>query len=152
MRGEGLKRLAEGGWEVVRESVGGNEEYADERILGSRAFVERALREAEEQERIRSRLKRSGVTIDAVLKQAALKAGVGISDVIGSGKRPGQVLARALSCYWLVERLGYTEMKVARRLGITQPAVSQNVLRGRRLASERKHTLNLGEGLERRIL
>ena len=151
--GQGLRRLATGGWEVVRPGRGSlGEEGTDERILGSRRFVKRVLREAAQTERIRSRLSRSGMCFDDVVDRAAGAAGLKAGEVHGAGKKPMQVRARALACYWLVERLGMKEVEVARRLGITQPAVSQSMARGRGLsASGRLYSLP-ESGRKRRIL
>lgn len=143
LAGEGLRHLAEGGWEAVKQARR-SEEVADERILGSRTFMAKALATAEEQERIRSRLRRSGLSNEEVIRLAAKAAGLPVREVAGSGKRPAQVLARALVCYWLVEKLGRRESEVARRLGITQPAVSAAIHRGLQAATERKLTLGRG--------
>ncbi len=48
LEGEGLKRLAEGGWQALRTLGKAGEEWADERVLGSDAFVAQALKQAEE--------------------------------------------------------------------------------------------------------
>lgn len=133
MAGEGLRRLVEGGWEALRERRKGESEWADERLLGSEGFVAETLKMAEEQERWRSRVKRHGTTVERLLVLAAHKARIEVKDVIGSGKRPAQVKARALACYWLVGRLGYPGVQVARRLGITAAAVSQSRTRGAQL-------------------
>lgn len=60
----------------------------------------------------------------------------------GKAKRRGISWARALACKWLVEDLGMLTVQVARMLRISQPAVSQCVVRGRHLDRE------LGERLE----
>ena len=39
-------------------------------------------------------------------------------------------------CYWAVRELGETEIKIARELGITQPAVSVAVKRGEKLVKQ----------------
>jgi len=148
--GENLRHLVEGGWELVRRKPNGEDEYADERLLGSRDFVSRVLREAGERERWRSRLAGDGLKPPMVLERAAKAAGVVASEVVGSGKRPGQCLARALACKWLVDDLGEREVAVAKLLGITQPAVSTNVMRGR--VEERERGFKLAEKVKGRIL
>ena len=62
-------------------------------------------------------------TVERPLALAARKAGIGVKNLIGSGKRPAQVKARALACYWLVGRLGYPGVQVARRLGMVGRAL-----------------------------
>ena len=146
LAGEGLKHLASGGWQSARMGRGKEGEWADERLLGSAGFVERALKEADEQERWRSRVRRHGVTMERIVALAATKAGVGVKEITGSGKRPAQVRARALACHWLVGRLGYSGVMVARRLGITQAGVSKSAARGARLPEGAQHRLpSVGE-------
>ena len=132
LTGHGLKRLSEGGWESDHETTDASDTYADERILGSREFVERVLRGAGEHERWRS--KNSGRWTGArVIERAAKIAGIKAIELHGSGKRPAQCLGRYMACKWMVDDLGKSETEVAGILGITQPAVSICVKRGRLL-------------------
>jgi DNA-binding MarR family transcriptional regulator len=63
-------------------------------------------------------------------------------DVIYSkGRRKIQVAARSLLCYWAMRELGLTATGLAKRLGMTQPAVSYAVSRGEQIAKERNYTL-----------
>jgi len=59
------------------------------------------------------------------------------------GRRKIQVAARSLLCYWAVRELGLTGTELAKRLGVTQPAVSYAVIRGERFAKERNYSLVL---------
>jgi len=52
-----------------------------------------------------------------------------------------KVRARALACHWLVGRLGYSGVMVARRLGITPAAVSKSAARGAQLPEGARHKL-----------
>jgi len=133
LEGEGLRPLESGGWESVRLGRGEEGEWADQRILGGARFVENALEKADEHERWRSRVRRHGMSMERVLALVAAKTGVRVRDLTGSGKRPPQVRARALACHWLVGRMGYPGVLVARRLGITPAAVSKSAVRGARL-------------------
>jgi len=47
------------------------------------------------------------------------------------------VEARSLLCYWAVRELGVTMSSLAVRLGISIPAVSKSVSRGKELAAVR---------------
>ena len=60
---------------------------------------------------------------------------VPLGSLNGSSKVPDRVRARALACYWLVERFGWSEVAVAKRLGITQSAVSRGIRRGQALSA-----------------
>jgi hypothetical protein len=63
-------------------------------------------------------------------------------DVIYSnGRRKIQVAAISLLCYWAVRELELTATGLAKRLGMTQPAVSYAVSRGEQIAKERNYTL-----------
>lgn len=126
----GFRRLVEGGWEKPQTGRPG-----DERVVGSGSFVERALKLTEERERWRSRARRHGITLEVVLRRVAEATDVPVADLNGASKTPARVKARALACYWLVDRFGWSEVAVARRLGITQSAVSRGVRRGQVLAS-----------------
>ncbi len=46
-----------------------------------------------------------------------------------------------VECYWVSCELGLSQVWLARRLGISQPAVSSAVERGRKVAEEKNYTL-----------
>ena len=48
---------------------------------------------------------------------------------------------KSLLCYWAVRELGLTTNELAKRLGMTQPAVSYAVSRGEQMAKERNYNL-----------
>ncbi len=63
-------------------------------------------------------------------------------DVIYSkGRRKIQVAAGSQLCHWAVGELGFTATELAKRLGMTQPAVSYAVSRGEQTAKERSYNL-----------
>ena len=130
LTGGGLVRSL-GGWEAVAEARRSGERQAyDERILGSGDFVVRTLKEAEEREKEKSRLKRSGWTRERVLARAAVAAGLKPGDLSKPGRRAPQSLGRALACKWLISDLREKGQDAARLLGITKQAASAAVLRG----------------------
>ncbi len=57
------------------------------------------------------------------------------------GRRKVQVEARDLLCYWAVRELGMSCTKVARRLGLSQPAIGYAVSRGEKNVKEHKFHL-----------
>jgi len=139
--GHGMKRLSEGGWESDHGDADASDTYADERIAGSRDFVEKVLKQAGERERWRSKMVGKGWTTQRVIDRAANVAGITAEEVKGNGKRPVQCLARNLACKWLVDDIGKTETDVAGILGLTQPTVSRVVRRGRLIAKSKGYQL-----------
>jgi hypothetical protein len=148
LTGGGLIRSF-GGWEAVEQARRSGERQAyDERILGGGDFVARTLKEAEEAERDRSRLRREGWTPERVLRRAGEAAKVRPSMILGGGKRPALALGRALACKWMIQDLGMKGADAARFLGISQPAATVASRRG--AEEERRLGLRLarsgGEG------
>ena len=110
---------------------------SDERILGNSDFVQLILEKAEEQLTARQRYQAAGFDLDQLTALIAGLLNINSSLVQTAGKQPEKVRARSLFCYWAVRELGYTATALARRLGISQPAVSQAVNRGEKLVAER---------------
>lgn len=138
LTGGGLVRSL-GGWEQVRESRRrGESPQGDERILGDPDFVRNVLDRAGERLHPRDALTREGMDLARLAERAAEAFGVTPEDLLRPGKYPKTVKARSVFCYWAVRKLGYTATGLARRLGLTQPAVSISVRRGRKLAQELK--------------
>jgi hypothetical protein len=52
------------------------------------------------------------------------------------GKQGKVVAGRDLLCYWAVQELGWRVMGLEKRIGISQPAVSYAILRGKRVVRE----------------
>jgi hypothetical protein len=49
------------------------------------------------------------------------------------GRYPDTVEARGVLCYWAVREFGLTTLELSRRLGVSQPTISQSVKRGERI-------------------
>ncbi len=109
---------------------------SDERILGDSDFVEEVLIKAQEQRERQYQIEAAGFNIDQVAERVAALLGVKCEQVWKKGKHPKTVKARSLLCYWLVRELGITTTELARRIGISQPAISQSVKRGETIAKE----------------
>jgi len=113
----------------------------DERILGDGDFVTSILAEANENLNRYYELKSRGYDSKKV-EQRVMKIFDVDRDVIYSrGRRRLQVEARSLMCYWAVRELGNTITDLAKRLGMTQPAVGYAVSRGEQIAQERNYNL-----------
>ena len=77
-----------------------------------------------------------GITFAYLVQLIADYFAIKQSDLLSSSKQPVRVRARSLLCFWAVQELGMTATTVAREIGMTQPAVSRAVERGRGIAGE----------------
>jgi len=62
--------------------------------------------------------------------------GIDVHDIYLKGKHSKRVEARSLFCFWAVQELGITLTELARRLGISVPAVGFSVERGEKIAQD----------------
>ena len=139
--GGGLIR-SHGGWAAVK-ALRRNKAYqkGDERILGDGDFVEKVLRKSEEHFERRLRLKAQGFDFDEVVDRIARILEITAAEVLAHGKKRTTVAARSMLCFWASRALGMSQICLARRLEISQPAVSLAVDRGRKLIEEKGYTL-----------
>jgi REP element-mobilizing transposase RayT len=134
--GGGLIRSI-GGWQAFKALDKAEAHLkSDERILGDSDFVEAVLKKAQEQRERQYQLEADGFTIDQVAQRVASILGVKCEQVWKKGKHPQTVKARSLLCYWAVRELGMSATELARRIGVSQPAISQSVKRGEVIAKE----------------
>ena len=134
--GGGLIRSV-GGWQAFKALDRTDAHLkSDERILGDSRFVDEVLKQAKEKRERQYQLEAQGFTIDQVVMRVASILGVNPEQIWKKGKHPQTVKARSLMCYWAVHELGMSATELARRIGITQPAVSQSVKRGEAIANE----------------
>ena len=134
--GGGLIRSI-GGWQAFKALDKAEAHLkSDERILGDSDFVEEVLKKAQEKRERQYQLEADGFTIDQVAQRVAAILGIKCEQVWEKGKYPQTVKARSLLCYWAVRELGIGATELARRIGISQPAISQSVKRGEAIAKE----------------
>jgi len=139
--GGGLIR-SQGGWAAVkalRET--GAYQKGDERILGGSTFVEEVLSQANEQMEQRYRLAAKGFDLERVVERVAKLMDMSPEEVMDSGKGRRSVQARSILCYWATDQLGISQSRLAGILNLTQPAISQAVSRGKRLAKMHEYSL-----------
>jgi REP element-mobilizing transposase RayT len=137
LTGGGLLRSA-GGWEAVKALKKENiYQKSDERILGDGDFVSRILASAEEEMEKRYALRAHGFDLEKVALRVVEVLGVEAGDVWTRGRYRRVVEARSLFCYWSVRELGVPMSSLARRLGLSIPAVSKCVTRGQNIAETR---------------
>jgi putative transposase len=79
--------------------------------------------------------------LERIIERTAELLGVPVEEFQQGARHLKAVEARSLVSYWAVRELGLPGTEVARRLGVTQPAVSQAVRRGARIAEEKHFEL-----------
>ena len=141
LTGGGLVRSA-GGWMALKALRGSKYRMAsDERILGDGDFVEAVLKKANEQLERRYRLVATGFDSDKVAQRVAEVLNLPVEYVWEKSRRPQVVRARDLFCFWASNELGISATDLAKKLGLTQPAVSMAIRRGEKIAREQKFKL-----------
>jgi REP element-mobilizing transposase RayT len=136
LTGGGLIRST-GGWKELKafRSLGIHTK-SDERILGDTDFVESILENQNERLEQRYRLQMQGYDVDKVVGRVAKLFELKPEEVLSSSKQPQRVKARSLLCYWAVKELEVGGADIARRLKISQSAVSRAVARGERIVAD----------------
>jgi putative transposase len=137
LTGGGLIRSL-GGWQKVKALRKKEMRLkGDERILGDTDFVLAVLEESEERLERRYELEAQGANLDDVARKAASLFEIEPKEIYTSGKQPSLVGARSLFCYWAVRELGISASDLARKLRLSQPAVSISVKRGEKIARDK---------------
>jgi putative transposase len=130
--GGGLLRSV-GGWKGLKDLRDSGERVrADERILGGSDFVERVLRESDEEWEKKSLLKRRGVNLEGLLEKVASQFGVDTEELKSGSKVTRISAARAALCYLAVRKLGLTAASISKELVISPSAVSRSIVRGQK--------------------
>ena len=141
LMGGGLIRSL-GGWSAIHKNdLKGAHIKSDERILGDGDFVDSLLSESDEKFERYYEVRQSGYDLDKTAKRAASLCAVEVDDIYSRNKQKTKVKARSLFCYWASRELGVSHTELARRLGISVPAVSYSVERGEMIAREKNYQL-----------
>ena len=140
--GGGLIRSM-GGWEAVKKLrlKGQDRVKGDVRILGEGNFVEQVLARADEQFSRQHELKRCGYDIDKVEQRVCKVCGISLEELLKQGREKQRVEARSLAIYWAVHDLNISGMTLAKRYGLTQPAIVYAARRGESIATAMKYKL-----------
>lgn len=134
--GGGLIRSL-GGWSEVKSLRKADIRLkGDERILGDNDYVLHVLKEAREGLERKYELKARGYNLDTLADRVAEIFDVTPEEIFSPGKYKERVQARSVFSYWAVRELGETASCLARKIGISQPAVSLSVQRGERIVKE----------------
>jgi putative transposase len=139
--GGGLVRSA-GGWSALKSlRQAGFRQKADERILGDGDFVSEVLKDARERLDRKYRLKAEGYDFERIVRRVGQLLGIEPQQVVTSGKRRYEVEARNIVCYWASRELGLSQVYIARKFGVSQPAISAAIQRGEKIIIERQFQL-----------
>ncbi len=141
LTGGGLLRSL-GGWTALKGfHKAGIRVKGDERILGDSDFVENVLKSAEEALEEKYDLQVRGYDFDWVVSRVAEVMDISPAQVTAFGKSPQTVKARSLLCFWAHRRLGMSTVEIAKKLRISQPAVSRSSKRGEQIENEHRFEL-----------
>jgi hypothetical protein len=139
--GGGLLRSL-GGWGAVKELIElGAYQKGDERILGDGDFVVKVLSQADEQLQQKYRIHAEGYDLEKLIKRVAEIMEMSQEEMMVSGKDRKRSKARSILCYWATDCLGIGQTQLAKLLKLSQPAISQAVIRGRDLMNSGIYSL-----------
>lgn len=136
--GGGLVRSS-GGWSVVKTMRNSATRIkGDERILGNTDFVEAVLKKSQETLERRTYFQSTGYDFEWLVRRVAEVFDIETKTVLRKGRYPKTVSARSVLCYWATREIGISTVELSKRLGISQPTVSQSVQRGEKIVAERR--------------
>ncbi|MEJ2282678.1 MAG: helix-turn-helix domain-containing protein, partial [Desulfobacterales bacterium] len=131
--GGGLLRSV-GGWAALKGFRDiGIRIKGDERLLGSSEFVERVLKQADEQLEEKYRLQVNVISLSALVEKIAHHFKIDPEDLKSASKERHITQARRTFCYIAVRKLGYKCSDVSTTIGISAVTVSKAVSLGSRL-------------------
>jgi REP element-mobilizing transposase RayT len=141
LAGGGLIRSA-GGWEGLKQKrEEGRYQRSDERILGDSDFVSKVLTKTEEIMSKKEIFRAQGMDLDKIAERVSELMKIRTEDVWAEGKQQYIVNARSLFCFWAVRELGVSMASLGRRLGLSLPAISKSVVRGKQIAELKEFKL-----------
>jgi REP element-mobilizing transposase RayT len=127
--GGGLIRTL-GGWsQVVSMRRSGIPVKTDDRILGSSAFVQSILKEAEKRHLRQLKIRSSGKTLKDIMREECNKEHISVDELQGGGRRAKVSNVRAMVAYRATTELGLSGAEIARHLGVTTSSITRAVER-----------------------
>ncbi|MCP4622329.1 MAG: transposase [bacterium] len=136
--GGGLLRSV-GGWAELKEFRDlGIRIKGDERLLGSFDFVEKVLKQADEQLEEKYRLKVSVISLQGLIEKVARYYKIDPKNLKSASKERTITEARRVLCYIAVRKLGYKCSDVSKAMGISAVTVSRAVSLGSELSGTGK--------------
>ncbi len=105
----------------------------DERLLGSSDFVERVLKQADEQLQEKYRLQVRSISLQALIKKVAANYKIDPENLKSASKERAVTEARRVLCYIAVRKLGYRCSDVSKAVDISAATASKAVALGSKL-------------------
>ena len=105
----------------------------DERLLGSSDFVERVLKQADEQLEEKYRLQTEVISLQELVGKIAAYYKIDQANLKSASKERTVTLARRVVCYIAVRKLGYKCTDISRTAGISAATASKAVSLGSKL-------------------
>ena len=135
LTGGGLIR-SQGGWsQVLSMRSKGRKEESDERILGSGDFVQTIIKEAEEKQLRQIKLKRSGRTIEQIIREECKKGNVSQEELKRGNRRSSVCEARMKIAQRSREELGLSGAEIARYLGVNTSSINRALARAEEIST-----------------
>jgi len=103
-----------------------------------RGIERQNIDEANEQYDRKYRLKALGYDLKKAEEKALESLGIFMEELYSGSRKKPISEARSVFFYWSVRELGESITSIARRLGLTQPAVGCAVKRGERISKDRR--------------
>ena len=82
-----------------------------------------------------------GISFEHVVNRVAELLGISAEQVLARGKDKETITAGSILCFWTTMELAISQVELAQKLKISQPAVSMAVRRGGQLISRNSYTL-----------
>ncbi len=127
LTGGGLVR-SRGGWsQVVSARRKGQREEYDERILGSGDFVNEIFKEAEKTQMRQMKIRRSGRTINNIIKEECAKNQVSLTELQAGSRRKIVSDIRTKIAKRSLDELGLSMAEIARHLGVNTSSITRTI-------------------------
>jgi len=88
-------------------------------------------------------LESEGISFEHVVNRVAGVLDLTPAQVLAGGKHKETVAGRSLLCFWAATESAISQVELAQKLKISQPAVSMAVRRGEQLASHNSYRYSL---------
>lgn len=141
LSGGGLIRSA-GGWRQAMDMRRSKERWvADERILGDGEFVERILKQAEQHEFRKEKLRKEGWEINRLVKWVCDIMKVDSREIKRISKRSKLSQARSLVAYFGNKELGISGSDLARYFNVNRSSISEAIVKGYKIAQQNEYRI-----------